>query len=63
MDMSRILAYEPEEWHHDFVIVPHRTISKNWIWGSCYSRRVWISYGMGLEPEIEYGNIIDVLKS
>lgn len=63
MDINEIFACEPEEWRRDFVIVPRKTISKNWIWGSCYSRRRWVSYGMGLEPETEYGNIFDVLKS
>lgn len=61
--MKGYLHYEPLDWKKDFVILPHRTISKRWVWGHCFSRTVWVSYGMGDEPETEYADIFDVLRA
>ena len=56
------LHYEPLEWESTFVIIPRRTISKRWVWGKCFARTVWVSYGIGDEPETEYGDLFDVLR-
>lgn len=51
----------PEDWEEYFLIFPRKTVVHKWIWGKCYRRKVWVSYGIGLEPEYEYGNLFDVL--
>lgn len=59
--MKGYLLYEPLDWKEHFVILPRRTISERWVWGHCFYRTVWVSHGMGDEPETEYGDIFDVL--
>ena len=58
-----ILAIE-HNWTKTFVLLPHRTISKRWVWLKCvYVRRVWIDTGFHIEPETQYGELFDILKT
>jgi len=52
-----------QDWSPCFVIFPHRTISKKWIWlRRAYYRDVWMYTGFTDEPERQYGDLFDVLK-
>jgi hypothetical protein len=51
------------DWWKSFVIFPHKSITNNWIWGSCYKRIVWRYTGFIDEPFTEYGTLFDVLQS
>ena len=50
-------------WVGGIAILPHRTISGRWIWGPAYYRRVWIYTGFVDEPQIQWGNLFDVLNN
>jgi hypothetical protein len=52
------------DWAPTFVFLPHRTISNQWVWlKKVYCRRVWVYTGFIDEPETQYGNLIDVIKT
>lgn len=62
--MSEILEKVVDTpWAKTFVVVPRRTVSRKWIWGNCYYRKVYVTYGIGFEPEHEYGNMFDVIQN
>ena len=51
------------DWVKTFVLLPHRTIGRRWVWlKSVYVRRVWVYTGFVDEPETQYGDLFDVLK-
>jgi hypothetical protein len=52
------------DWAPTFVFLPHLTISGRWVWlKKVYSRRVWVYTGFVDEPETQYGDFFDLLKS
>ena len=62
LECGMIVAIE-HDWVPTFALLPHRTISKKWIWFSkIYVRRVWVYTGFIDEPETQYGDLFDILK-
>jgi len=52
------------DWVPIFVFLPHRTISNQWVWfKKVYYRRVWVYTGFIDEPETQYGELFDVIKT
>lgn len=50
-------------WKPIFCLLPHKTISGKWIWmQKIYYRKVWVYTGFIDEPELQYGELFDVLK-
>ena len=51
------------DWWRSFALLPHKTISGQWIWlKPVYKRIVWVYTGFADEPEVQYGTIVDILK-
>jgi hypothetical protein len=49
-------------WVETFVLLPHRTINRRWVWfKKVYCRRVWIYTGFVDEPFTQYAELFDVL--
>lgn len=58
-----IIAVE-HDWCKSFAIVPHKTISGQYVWlKSIYKRRVWVYTGFVDEPVTQYGELFDILKT
>jgi hypothetical protein len=50
-------------WIKFFALIPHRTVSKRWVWfRTVYYRRVWVYTGFIDEPEKQYGELFDILR-
>lgn len=50
-------------WKKTFVIIPRRTINRQWVWfGQAYVRRVWRYIGLTDEPFTEFGTLFDVIN-
>lgn len=51
------------DWVETFVLLPHQTISKKWVWleKACV-RRVWVFTGFAEEPETQYATLFEVLS-
>lgn len=61
MKINDIVAIE-HDWCPVFVVIPRRTIGRQWVWfKKVYCRRVWVYTGFVDEPETQYGTIFDVL--
>ena len=61
-DMYEIV-FTDYDWQETFTILPHKTISQNWVWfEKCCVRRVWRFTGVIPEPFTEYGTLFDVIK-
>ena len=57
-----VVAVE-HDWVKSFAILPHKTISGNWIWlKTIYVRRVWVYTGFVDEPETQYAELFDLLR-
>jgi hypothetical protein len=51
-------------WVPVFALLPHRTVSKKWVWlEQVYMRRVWVYTGFVDEPETQYGDLFDILAT
>lgn len=62
IERGDVVAVE-HDWVKTFVLLPHRTVSRRWVWlKSVYVRRVWVYTGFVDEPETQYGDLFDVLK-
>ena len=62
LHIGMITAVE-HDWAPTFVFLPHRTISKRWVWlKKVYIRRVWVYTGFIDEPETQYGDMFDILR-
>jgi hypothetical protein len=57
------VTHVDQDWHPVFLIVPRRGVSRRWIWGRQYRRRVWIYTGFVDEPYTQYGTLFDILRS
>ncbi len=63
IQVGDVVAIE-HNWVKSFALMPHKTIGKKYIWlKKCYVRRVWVYTGFIDEPETQYGNLIDVIKT
>ena len=52
-----------DKWQKTFAILPKRTISGHMVWlKTIYRRRVWIYTGFIDEPDVQYGDLFDMLK-
>ena len=52
-----------DKWQKTFAILPKRTISGRIVWlKPIYRRRVWIYTGFIDEPDVQYGDLFDILK-
>lgn len=61
--IDEVVAIE-HDWAKTFVLFPHRTIGKRWVWlKRVYVRRVWVYTGFIDEPETQYGELFDILKT
>ena len=59
--VGEIVACE-HDWVPTFVLLPHRTISGQWVWlERAYVRRVWRLTGLTEEPFTEYATVWDLL--
>jgi hypothetical protein len=56
------VVHVDQDWHPVFLIVPRRGVSRRWIWGRQYRRRVWIYTGFVDEPDTQYGTLFDILR-
>jgi len=56
------VTHVDQDWHTVFLIVPRRSVSRRWIWGRQYRRRVWIYIGFVDEPYTQYGTLFDILR-
>jgi hypothetical protein len=62
-ESDNIITIE-HNWVKTFVLFPHRTINKHWVWlKQVYVRRVWIDTGFHVEPETQYADLFDILKN
>jgi hypothetical protein len=60
---GEIVAME-HDWIKTFILLPHRTIGHRWVWlKRIYVRKVWICTGFHIEPETQYGELFDILKT
>ena len=53
-------------WMQVYAWLPVKTISGRWVWWQhIYKRRSWVVWGQSFhtEPEVEYGDIFDVLEN
>lgn len=62
MSPGDVVAME-HGWARWFTIIPRRTVSRSWIWGRAYCRRVWVYTGFVDEPETQWGTLFDVLAN
>lgn len=52
-----------KDWAETFVLLPHRTIGRRWVWlKKVYVRRVWVYTGFIDEPETQYAELFDILE-
>jgi len=52
-------------WRPVFAMWPVRTVSGKWVWlRKIYKRKFWVVWGTGfhMEPEVEYGDLFEILK-
>jgi hypothetical protein len=62
LEVGTVVGIE-HDWVPTFALLPHRTISKKWIWlRKIYMRRVWVYTGFIDEPETHYAELFDILK-
>ena len=62
IQIGDVVAVE-HDWVKNFALLPHKTISKKYVWlKKVYCRRVWIYTGFIDEPETQYAELIDILK-
>jgi hypothetical protein len=60
--IGEVVAVE-HDWARTFVLLPHRTIAKRWVWlKRVYVRRVWVYTGFIDEPETQYAEFFDILR-
>lgn len=53
-------------WRETFAYWPVKTIGGRYVWlQKVYKRKFWVIWGTGfhMEPEVEYGNLFDVLTN
>ncbi|HET8688549.1 MAG TPA: hypothetical protein VFM18_18200 [Methanosarcina sp.] len=51
------------DWYKSFALLPHRTITKKWVWlQTIYVRRIWIWSGVTSEPINEYATLFEILS-
>ncbi len=51
-------------WVRTFALLPRKTISGRYVWFKwIYCRRVWVYTGFVDEPEIQHGELFDVLAN
>lgn len=67
MDITERIFEGPDcyPWRKTFALWPVKTISGNRIWlRTVYKQRFWAVWGRGfhMEPEVEYAELIDLLK-
>ena len=63
LDIGDVIAVE-HGWVPGFALLPHRTVSKKWVWlKRVYQRRVWVYTGFVDEPETQYGDLFDILAT
>lgn len=61
-EMGEVVAIE-HGWVPGFAFLPHRTVSGRWAWlRKIYIRRVWVYNGFTDEPDIQYGDIFDIIS-
>lgn len=61
MNINEVVAIE-HDWVETFVLLPHRTIGKRWVWfKKVYVRRVWVYTGFADEPDTQYGELFEIL--
>jgi len=61
-NIGTVVAVE-HDWARTFVLLPHRTIGKRWVWlKRVYIRRVWVYTGFIDEPETQYAEFFDILR-
>lgn len=59
--MKKDIIYK--KWYKMFAILPHKTISGQWVWlGTIYKRRIWRHTGIIDEPFTEYCTLFDILR-
>lgn len=57
-----VVAVE-HDWVKTFAILPHRTVSKKWVWlRKVYVRRVWVYTGFVDEPDTQYADLFEILS-
>lgn len=62
-DYGAVVSVE-HGWVKTFAIWPVKTISNKWVWlQQVYCRRVWIYNGFTDEPDTQYGNLFDVIRT
>ncbi len=63
IQINDVVAIE-HGWVKTFAILPRQTISNKWVWmTSIFARRVWVYTGFIDEPETQYGDLFDIIKS
>lgn len=61
--MGEVVAIK-HGWVPGFAFLPHQTVSGKFVWlKKIYTRRVWVYNGFTDEPETQYGDIFDILRS
>lgn len=61
IEPGNVVAVE-HDWVETFVLLPHRTINRRWVWlKKVYCRRVWVYTGFVDEPETQYATLFEVL--
>jgi hypothetical protein len=61
--IDEVMAIE-HDWVKTFVLLPHRTIGKRWVWLKwVYVRRVWVHRVFIDEPETQYADLFEILKT
>ena len=51
-------------WHEVFAWLPVKTVGGRYVWlRRVYKRKFWVVWGTGfhMEPEVEYGELFDIL--
>lgn len=62
IELGEVVAIE-HDWVKTFILLPHRTIGKKYVWfKKVYIRRVWVYTGFVDEPETQYAELFDILK-
>lgn len=52
-----------QNWREYYAVLPTKDINGKWHWlKPMFYRKVWLIGAFGIEPEIEYGTIFDVIK-
>ena len=67
MEVTRIYdGADCYPWRKVFAFWPVKTIGGKFVWGrKIYKRRFWAVWGTGfhMEPEVEYAELFDILKT